>query len=136
MQIPASDGTPLIRTDFSSDEAWQRVIVAASTASPDGFRANLQMIDDHRFAGADPATLAKAVDEKNDHVLLVIADTSTMTGPEMSLLCIDPIPPGGQFRVVPEQLWGVENNVSLANMDFSEFANAVDTDGVFRGFRD
>lgn len=63
MQIPASDGTPLIRTDFSNDEAWQRVIGAASKASPDGFRANLQIIDDHWFAGADPAALARAVDE-------------------------------------------------------------------------
>jgi hypothetical protein len=28
---------------------------------------------------------------------------------------------------------GVENNLSLANMDFDEFADAVDADGVFRG---
>lgn len=31
---------------------------------------------------------------------------------------------------------GVENNLSLANMGFEEFADAVDEDGVFRGFRD
>jgi hypothetical protein len=30
--------------------------------------------------------------------------------------------------------WSVENNLSLANMDFEEFANAVDVDGLFRGF--
>jgi len=28
----------------------------------------------------------------------------------------------------------VENNLSLANMDFEEFADSVDADGVFRGF--
>jgi hypothetical protein len=28
----------------------------------------------------------------------------------------------------------IENNLSLANMDFEEFAEAVDPDGVFRGF--
>jgi hypothetical protein len=29
---------------------------------------------------------------------------------------------------------GVENNLSLVNMDFVEFAESVDPDGVFRGF--
>ena len=28
----------------------------------------------------------------------------------------------------------MENNLSLFNMDFFEFADAVDDDGVFRGF--
>ncbi len=136
MQFPASDRTPLIRTDFSSDVTWRRVVNAASATSPDGFRANLHIVDDPSFADADPVSVAKAADADSDHVLLIIADTNTMIETEMPLLCVDPIPPGGQFRVVPEQLWGVENNVSLANMDFAEFATAVDTDGVFRGFRD
>jgi hypothetical protein len=31
-------------------------------------------------------------------------------------------------------LWAVENNLSLANMDYEEFAEAVDAQGIFRGF--
>jgi hypothetical protein len=31
-------------------------------------------------------------------------------------------------------MWGVENNLSLANMDFAEFADATDPDGIFCGF--
>jgi hypothetical protein len=31
-------------------------------------------------------------------------------------------------------MWGVENNLSLANMDWEDFAATVDEDGVFRGF--
>ena len=42
--------------------------------------------------------------------------------------------PGRTFRVIPRELWGVENNLSLANMDYSDFADNVDADGVFRGF--
>jgi hypothetical protein len=38
------------------------------------------------------------------------------------------------FRVVPQEMWAVENNLSLGNMDFKEFADAVGQDGVFRGF--
>jgi hypothetical protein len=32
-------------------------------------------------------------------------------------------------------MWEVENNLSIANMGFEEFANAVDKDGIFRGFQ-
>jgi hypothetical protein len=44
------------------------------------------------------------------------------------------VPRGRSFRVVPAQLWSVQANLSLANMDWEEFADAVDDDGVFRGF--
>ena len=54
----------------------------------------------------------------------------------MLLLCVDPLPPGGRFRVLPAELWSVENNVALANIDFAEFVSALDSDGVFRGFGD
>jgi hypothetical protein len=42
--------------------------------------------------------------------------------------------PGRSFRMVPREAWSVENNLSIANMDFSDFAYNVDKDGVFRGF--
>jgi hypothetical protein len=42
--------------------------------------------------------------------------------------------PGRWFRVVPGRISSVENNLSLANMHFGEFADHVDPDGVFRGF--
>jgi hypothetical protein len=32
------------------------------------------------------------------------------------------------------EIWAVENNLSLGNMDFEDFAGAVDANGVFRGF--
>jgi hypothetical protein len=42
--------------------------------------------------------------------------------------------PGRAFRLIPSEMWAVENNLSIANMDFAEFADAVDADDVFRGF--
>ncbi|GAA3006289.1 hypothetical protein GCM10010519_42340 [Streptomyces lactacystinicus] len=38
--------------------------------------------------------------------------------------------PGRFIRVVAAELRGIENNVSIANMGFGEFADAVDEDGV------
>jgi len=128
--------TPLIRTDFSDDTAWERVVEAVSKPSPEGFLANLHPVNDRRYAEVTPEQLAEEADADTNLVLLIIADGRTLSDPEMPLLCVDPIPPRGQFRCIAAQLWGVENNVSLANMDFSEFAAAVEADGVFRGFRD
>jgi|GEM_PF-3302045 hypothetical protein len=39
-----------------------------------------------------------------------------------------------EFRALPTQIQGIENNLSIANMDFEEFADPMDEDGVFRGF--
>lgn len=134
MILPTGEATPLIRIDFSDDEAWSQVVEAATATSREGFQAILEIVDDRAFEGADAERLAELAETTTEHVLLVIADRLTMTDPERPLLCIDPLPPGGSFRTVPEQLWGVENNVSIANLDFADFATATDPDGVFRGF--
>jgi hypothetical protein len=41
---------------------------------------------------------------------------------------------GCSFRATPSQIQGIQNNLSLANMSIEEFAQAVDADGIFRGF--
>ena len=38
------------------------------------------------------------------------------------------------FRCAANVLWSVDNNLNLANMDWEDFASAVDDDGVHRGF--
>ncbi|MFF0717196.1 DUF6924 domain-containing protein [Micromonospora sp. NPDC003816] len=39
------------------------------------------------------------------------------------------------FRVVPSEMWSVQNNLTIANMDWEDFAENVDGDGIFRGFK-
>lgn len=136
MKLPTYLATPLIRTDFSDDRAWLAMLDAVTQTSPEGFVAVLSVVDDRAFENAQIEQLAALADSTTEHVLLVIADTEAMRSPEHPLLCVDTLPPGGTFRVISQHLWAVENNLSTANMDFSEFASAVDSDGVFRGFRD
>jgi hypothetical protein len=38
------------------------------------------------------------------------------------------------FRCVSPELWDVENNLSIGNMDWEEFVSEIGHDGVFRGF--
>jgi hypothetical protein len=53
----------------------------------------------------------------------------------MPLLVIDLLEePTREIRVIASEFWSIENNLSLANMDFDEFASAAREDGVFRGF--
>jgi len=62
-------------------------------------------------------------------------DRVALTDPEHPILVVDLMDqPGRTFRVIPSEAWGVENNLSIANMGFEEFAEAADEDGVFRGF--
>jgi hypothetical protein len=133
--IPAGPDTPLIRTDFSDERAWQDVARAAVAESPDGFRANLALVDDPALEGAEAVELARSAAADTRHACLFVADALTMTHAEHPLLCLALRPVGRAFRIVPAELWGVENNLAIANMDYEEFADAVDSDGIFRGFR-
>ena len=59
----------------------------------------------------------------------------TLTHPDRPIVVIDLFgEPGRTFRVIPSEIWSIENNLSIGNMDFDEFADSVDPDGIFRGF--
>ena len=67
---------------------------------------------------------------------LFVADREAVSNPEFPILVVDLRRERGRgFRAIPSTIQSIENNLSIANMDFFEFANAVDEDGVFRGFR-
>mgnify|MGYP000132335464 FL=1 len=38
------------------------------------------------------------------------------------------------FRCIARELWGVDNNLNIANMDWQEFADKTNRDGVLWGF--
>jgi hypothetical protein len=69
------------------------------------------------------------------HSFIVLVDQLAISHPDHPLLIVDLYEESGQeFRAIPSQIQGVENNLSIANLDFEEFAQAVDKDGVLRGF--
>jgi hypothetical protein len=132
--LGADAGSLLIRTDFSDDQAWARLLVdAAPPYSPDGLTASFVPISDRSYEGLRAGELA---DLDGDAVFVYAADRLSIHGPERTLLVVDRLHDRGRwFRVTLEEAWAVENNLSLFNMDFFEFADAVDHDGVFREFR-
>ncbi|OZC75230.1 hypothetical protein CH251_10695 [Rhodococcus sp. 06-462-5] len=131
----------LIRTDFSDDAAW-RDLVAAATAprswDESDFYANLTCIDNVRYDGLTiDALLASIGDSPIYYVFL--ADRQTITDPESPIVVVDTGPeetdhqPGQSFRVIPSEIASIENNLSIANMDFEDFSENTDADGVYRG---
>lgn len=57
-----------------------------------------------------------------------------LTDPESPILVVDlSHEPGRTFRVIPGEIWGVENNLSIANMDFEEFADSANGSAIRPG---
>ncbi|MCW2918443.1 MAG: hypothetical protein JWN52_6511, partial [Actinomycetia bacterium] len=122
----------VVRTDFSDPAAWEAIRVTIETPNEDGFAAYAEFLDDPAHTGATVDELL-ALDPPGD--LLAVVDHDTVASPEMPLLVVDLHEERGRrFRMVATEFWGIENNLSIANMFFSEFADSVDDDGVFRGF--
>lgn len=132
--LPESEVSLVVRTDFSDDAAWDQVRKAISTPTGEAC-ACVEFIDDHEYEDLAIDELVRLVDEESDLTEVYLVDVLTVADPEHPVLVVDVCDePGRFFRVIAEQLWCVENNLSIAMMDWEDFAESVDENGVFRGF--
>lgn len=128
--------TPVIRTDFTDEKAWKKIQREVAATNIMGFSANVKFIDDRQYSELSGQELLEKIPGLIEYGCFFIADATAMSANEHHLLVIDPTNPTGKtFRVIPSEAWGVENNLSIANMDYCEFADSADPDGVFRGFK-
>jgi len=134
--LPKSELALVIRTDFSDPAAWERL--CTEIQAPVGrfkFRAYVDFVDDPTYDKLPGDRLLALVPEGFNHNFFMVADQTTFAHPERPLLVVDLYDqPGRSFRAPPDQIQGIENNLSISNMDFFEFADNVDADGLFRGF--
>ncbi|MGH9424558.1 MAG: DUF6924 domain-containing protein [Thermoanaerobaculia bacterium] len=132
-RCPETLNAPVLRTDFSDLAAWDAI--RKEVMQPvDGFYANVDFIDDPDFADIGNDDLMTRISRGMRHSFIVVADKKSMQG-EHLLLVMDLLrEQGRQFRAEPSQIQSIENNLSISNMDFAEFAENCDPEGVFRGF--
>ena len=131
------DVTPLLRTEFGDDAAWERVV--AALMSPPDLGAdddvpNVEPISDPSFSGVTGEALASALTgDSSGYVLL--ADARTMAErDDLTVVYVDlREEPGRTFRCAVGEVASIEANLSIANMGFDEFAENIGPDGVFRG---
>jgi hypothetical protein len=132
--LPETIDSLVLRTDFSDDAAWEevRTVIAAPVGD---FRAFVEFVDDREYGDLTVEELTSLVTEESNLTEIYVVDLLTMADPEHPVLVMDVCDePGRTFRVIPSEMWCVENNLSIANMDWEDFAESVDADGVFRGF--
>lgn len=133
--IPETPDAPLIRTDFADDAAWESLL--QRLREPVGkmeFLANFTPVSEPSFSGAPPKTLLDAVPAGSPHRILLVSDTHTMTDPRHPVLVVELHGAGRTFRAEPGSVQSIENNLTIANMDWDEFAERIDAEGVFIPF--
>ena len=139
-QLPKSEHPLLVRTDFSDDAAWKALREAAEKPSSKllgliKFRAHVEILDDRAFDGLDVKELLALLPQKHNQAVLFAVDSKSITHKDRPILVVElQKTPARTFRVIPSELWNVENNLSLCNMGFEEFVSALGRDGIFRGF--
>lgn len=136
------DVSLLVRTDFSDDTRW-REAAAAAMAPGEGensdFSAYLTCIDNPENDGLSISDLLERIGDDPPYYVF-LADHTTIADPEHPILAVDTGPEdfghtrGQTVRVIPSQMWSIENNLSISNMDFEVFVESADPDGVYRGF--
>jgi hypothetical protein len=132
--LPQSDTAYVLRTSFSDAPAWAE-IRRAIEAPVDGFLAYVSFVDDPAYDGATKQQVMDLFLHQPNHSFVIVADAVAMTDADHPLLIIDlRREPGREFRAIPSAVQAIENNLSISNMDFVEFAECVDTDGIFRSF--
>lgn len=145
--LPDRNCSLLVRTDFTSDDAWQQVADEAARENADGYQSYAEPVSDPAFDRANWETVKAAV-PANDHgaSVLFIADSICLSSPDHPILVVDlsdtflslaefpEIAGRTPFRCIPSALWAVDNNLNHANLGWEDFAGAAGEDGVYGGF--
>ena len=137
--IPRTRAVPVLRTDFADQAVWARLKKEMVSPTEEGFTAAVEFVDDDAFAGFDEDAIVRSLPGRYPHSfphpVLFVVDALTVGSADHPVLVIDlHDKPEPSFRSVPRGIQAIENNLSIANMDFAEFATAVDDDGIYRGF--
>ncbi|MDR2988217.1 MAG: hypothetical protein LBV34_25615 [Nocardiopsaceae bacterium] len=134
--LPVTPAVPVVRTDFSDPAAWDEVQSGITWVSPDGFEADVTFVDDPAFAGLTADELLDRLPGDCEHVLLLVVDETAISSPEHPVLVVDLEETAGPgvrvFRAVPHTVQDFEANLRIANVDWEDYADSVDDDGVLR----
>lgn len=94
----------------------------------------MRIVDDPEYKDVGIDRLVE-LSAGTSHSILLVVDRMAVSDADHPVLIIDiGIEPGRTFRAVPSQIFAIESNLAIANMDWEEFSECVDSEGVFRGF--
>ena len=133
-QLPDTPNPIVLRTDFFDHIKWEQI--CDEIRQPVGFwQADVTFLNDQAYQNITLGQLLDVVeyDYKKDFIFLV--DRKTIRSSNALILVVDLWgEPGRSFRTPPAQVQAIENNLSMGNMSFYEFAEHTDEYGIFLGF--
>ena len=147
----------VVRASISNDQSWELIKKLAAAPQKDllsgmEFTANVRFVEDPLFANLPCHDIVRSLPADYPGYLVFVVDAQSDQGNEHSLLVVGFSPQGEDpkdfdrkpnqtpleeirsFRALPSTIQSIENNLTIANMDFEDFRNAVHQDGIFRGF--
>ena len=139
-ELPKTWSVPVLRADFTDAAAWDGIREKIAEPTAEGFRAYVDFVEDQSLAGlleaAIVASFPRTYPHDYRHPILFVVDAVAVTTPEhpVLVLTLDAGVDALAFRALPRQVQSIQNNLSLSNMDYIEFAASADADGIFRGF--
>jgi len=133
--LPESDLALMIRTDFSDESAWNEIREIIKTPV-DGFYAYVHYVEDRDYDGITRDQILELFRGHNQSFAMIVDETSIKNA-EHPIRVIDLFNDDHpEFRAIPSMIQSIENNLSIANLDFEDFSSAADPDGILRGFRE
>ena len=135
LNLAESKDVLVIRTDFSDNKIWNKICnLISKSGNEQGFKPYVEYLSDKKFEGLKIESLLNR--SKNyEHLFIFLIDSITINNKENPILCIDLYDkPGQYFRTIPSEMWGIENNLSISNIDFEDCLNSTDANGIYRGF--
>jgi hypothetical protein len=121
-----TDYSPLLRTDFTDDEAWQALL---NEVGDDW----VTVMEDPGHRGLSVSELLALVPDDSRYPVLVVADEVTFSSAERPLLLIDVSEePGRTFRAVPDAFQSAIGNLAIQNLGFDDYLRSLDDSGVYR----
>jgi hypothetical protein len=135
-ELPSTENVMVLRVDYSDDGKWGNLKEEISKPDSEyGFLANVNFYENRKFDKLPLDLLLPKLSSRYNHPIILIADEITFGESETTLNCVDLVEVPGQYlRVITSEVWSIENNLSISNMEFQDFADAQDESGVFRGF--
>lgn len=132
-------GLLLVRTDYSDHQAWHAALSAATAVyDRDDFERMGVLLRPVESPALSNLTAEELVGLAREDYLSQIAVADAQTMRDQTVLFVDfnelNEQAGRTFRSIPSEVEPIVANLSLANMDFAEFADNTDPEGIFRGF--
>lgn len=120
----------------------QRLISEPQIESGSGieFVANVSFLARPEYQQLTPQKVVEALPESYEPRFVFVVDSLTLQSEAHPILVIGFESNSERsvdihtFRALPSTIQSIENNLSIGNMDFQDFANNTDSEGIFRGF--